>query len=1031
MEQLLLSDALECSVCLEQLGSNSRVLPCQHTFCRRCLDDIVETHKELRCPECRVLVEAAVDELPPNILLMRILESMKSAPRPALSQPIKPSQTVPHPSQPPGRSDPHDGPPLTQAPPPPTIQSFQTSIAYTGTDSTHGFTGGGGGGHSGPFGGSALSGTTLGGYSGSLGREGSIGHGGFNAGVTSLGNLSINLTPSTQSSQHSPLPLTTHRQTSLQPCAKALYNYERKEAGDLSFKKGDVIILRKKIDSNWYEGELNNQVGFFPASYVQVITPLPSHIPQCKALYDFKMTNDEERDCLTFNKGEILTVLRRVDENWAEGKLGSRIGIFPLSFVDLNSAAKALMKLSLNSQQGPSRVAPPTPTRLEGEPATPLILSEGPGSHPPSTQPQQHVPLQIESSSSSSSVVTSPDPSLPSPTTSASPPNIGPSPSSPLVQSSAVAPLLRGPSKRHQREKRHSFTAVRTTQNPSPPRSPASPQRHSVEIISPTEENTSPGSTTAPTNGNGNGLVPQGPSSLEETVAGGEVTTPPESMGSPRLRTSTQSSTPPMSSSTPQVNATTFYVALYSYRGRKADELELKKSHIYTVTEKCQDGWFKGRCITTDRTGVFPGNYVQVAKPQMISAYLAKRNARSSSTNHSEGGSGGGSQSGSSSGSSSVPQTGVVSYTRPRPNLSGGPDGRNSDGSRGENTSLLDTPVHSMVPTLSPTHSSPHAGSLSPGAAGGLMGGSPPCLPPELPPRSVSSGTETSSAHRTSGLTSSSWHPSSQTPQGFSVNQRSVSGISNTVSPPPNIALGENSSVATSSTTPAKVERVRRGLEKSTKDRGSSGGSGMSLMRKLASSGKKKSKSPPPSYSMDNPVFEDSTVSTNVLQHVHTRSGSCPGTLVGGGAGGVLVTGIGFGPNSRLRAAGGSCRVRSRDRPNVFLSNLMLRGRSGSNPDTTGVGVSSSPLSSSPPPGTQGNTDSATDTPRRKKQPAPLVRERFRCIVPYPPNSEYELELQLGDIIYVHKKRDDGWYKGTLQRTGKTGLFPASFVDSC
>ena len=45
MEQLLLSDALECSVCLEQLGSHSRVLPCQHTFCRRCLDDIVHTQK--------------------------------------------------------------------------------------------------------------------------------------------------------------------------------------------------------------------------------------------------------------------------------------------------------------------------------------------------------------------------------------------------------------------------------------------------------------------------------------------------------------------------------------------------------------------------------------------------------------------------------------------------------------------------------------------------------------------------------------------------------------------------------------------------------------------------------------------------------------------------------------------------------------------------------------------------------------------------------------------------------------------------
>ncbi|KAG0695886.1 E3 ubiquitin-protein ligase SH3RF1 [Chionoecetes opilio] len=346
MEQLLLSDALECSVCLEQLGAHSRVLPCQHTFCRRCLDDIVETHKELRCPECRVLVEVPVDELPPNILLMRILESMKSAPRPSLTQPFKPCQTVPHPGQPPGRPDPGDGPPLTQAPAPPTSKPFHSSVLYTGSDSTHGHTGGGGGCHGGTFGGNSVSSTTLGGFGGSLGRE-SVGHG-FNAtvsGITSLGNLSINLTPS---SQHTPLPVTTHqRQSSHHPCAKALYNYDRKEAGDLSFKKGDLIILRKKIDSNWYEGELNNKFGFFPSSYVQVLTPLPSHIPQCKALYDFKMTNDEERDCLTFNKGEILTVLRRVDENWAEGKLGSRIGIFPLSFVDLNSAAKALMKLSL------------------------------------------------------------------------------------------------------------------------------------------------------------------------------------------------------------------------------------------------------------------------------------------------------------------------------------------------------------------------------------------------------------------------------------------------------------------------------------------------------------------------------------------------------------------------------------------------------------------------------------------------------------------------------------------------------------
>uniref|UniRef100_A0A8C3B2L1 RING-type domain-containing protein n=1 Tax=Cyclopterus lumpus TaxID=8103 RepID=A0A8C3B2L1_CYCLU len=44
------------------------VLPCQHTFCRRCLENIVSSRNELRCPECRILVDCGVDDLPANIL---------------------------------------------------------------------------------------------------------------------------------------------------------------------------------------------------------------------------------------------------------------------------------------------------------------------------------------------------------------------------------------------------------------------------------------------------------------------------------------------------------------------------------------------------------------------------------------------------------------------------------------------------------------------------------------------------------------------------------------------------------------------------------------------------------------------------------------------------------------------------------------------------------------------------------------------------------------------------------------------------
>lgn len=58
-----------------------------------------------------------------------------------------------------------------------------------------------------------------------------------------------------------------------------------------------------------------------------------------------------------------------------------------------------------------------------------------------------------------------------------------------------------------------------------------------------------------------------------------------------------------------------------------------------------------------------------------------------------------------------------------------------------------------------------------------------------------------------------------------------------------------------------------------------------------------------------------------------------------------------------------------------------------------------------------------------------LSCSRFRCVVSYPPNSNVELELHLGDIIFVRRKQKNGWYMGINSRTNKTGLFPASFVE--
>ena len=90
------------------------------------------------------------------------------------------------------------------------------------------------------------------------------------------------------------------------PCAKALYNYEGKEPGDLRFSKGDIIVLRRQVDENWCHGEVGGVHGFFPTSFVQIIKPLPQPPPQCKALYDFEVKDKEaDKDCLPFAKVKL------------------------------------------------------------------------------------------------------------------------------------------------------------------------------------------------------------------------------------------------------------------------------------------------------------------------------------------------------------------------------------------------------------------------------------------------------------------------------------------------------------------------------------------------------------------------------------------------------------------------------------------------------------------------------------------------------------------------------------------------------
>uniref|UniRef100_A0A4W3GET0 SH3 domain-containing protein n=1 Tax=Callorhinchus milii TaxID=7868 RepID=A0A4W3GET0_CALMI len=73
---------------------------------------------------------------------------------------------------------------------------------------------------------------------------------------------------------------------------------------------------------------------------------------------------------------------------------------------------------------------------------------------------------------------------------------------------------------------------------------------------------------------------------------------------------------------------------------------------------------------------------------------------------------------------------------------------------------------------------------------------------------------------------------------------------------------------------------------------------------------------------------------------------------------------------------------------------------------------------------------SATAESPKASQTHAMCFNRCRVVFPYPAQGEAELDLQEGDILLVHRKHQDGWFQGTHKESGKSGLFPGSFVEN-
>uniref|UniRef100_A0A6I8SGD8 Sorbin and SH3 domain-containing 1 n=1 Tax=Xenopus tropicalis TaxID=8364 RepID=A0A6I8SGD8_XENTR len=278
--------------------------------------------------------------------------------------------------------------------------------------------------------------------------------------------------------------------------ARAKYDFKAQSGKELPLQKGDLVFIYRQVDENWFEGEHHGRVGIFPISYIEVIPETEKAQPRKAsplqvleygdAVAKFNFNGDTAVE-MSFKKGERITLIRRVDENWYEGRVSgtSRQGIFPVTYVEVIKRPR--LKNSVDYMDLPVSYSPNRST---------------------SASPQEAVCNEIISIAEKS-----------------------------VRYCSTIS---------HPFDYRHQVSSYDNKQCLIISQQPQAQQRRD---------------------------------SLER-------------------------------SQTPQDAYT--YQALYSYAPQNEDELELREGDIVDVMEKCDDGWFVGTSRRTKLFGTFPGNYVKL-----------------------------------------------------------------------------------------------------------------------------------------------------------------------------------------------------------------------------------------------------------------------------------------------------------------------------------------------------------------------------------------------------------------------------------
>ena len=160
----------------------------------------------------------------------------------------------------------------------------------------------------------------------------------------------------------------------------AKHDFTATREDEVSLRAGDVVEVAGR-SGDWWSGLVSGTSGVFPACFVHQM----NSIGRCKVIFPFTPRQEDEVELVV---GEEVEIFEEMD-TWAKGRVGNRVGWFPLNYVKqdpsgneiavLEAATPVQLRRSTNSKAraGVRSIGPMSATLFdpEDEPVGPLFGS--------------------------------------------------------------------------------------------------------------------------------------------------------------------------------------------------------------------------------------------------------------------------------------------------------------------------------------------------------------------------------------------------------------------------------------------------------------------------------------------------------------------------------------------------------------------------------------------------------------------------------------------------------------------------------